>query len=84
MFISRPVATNRHGALHGTACPFQAKQSNVFILLDIRFSRFTEANKNPLTYKPKKRPLLQPILKILCNFFQNGYSNKKPFTYKPN
>ena len=47
MFLSRSVVMNRHGALYGTACPFRAKQSNVFILLGIRFSRFTEANKKP-------------------------------------
>lgn len=42
---SHPV--HRHGALYGAAVPFRAKQSNVFILLGIRFSRFTEANKKP-------------------------------------
>ena len=47
VFISRSVVTNRHSALHGTACPSQAKQSNVFILLNIPFSRFAEANKKP-------------------------------------
>ena len=42
IFISCSVVTNRHGALHGAACPFRAKQSNVFILLGIRFSKNTE------------------------------------------
>ena len=42
IFISRSVITNRRGALHGAACPFRAKQSNVFILLGILFSKDTE------------------------------------------
>ena len=32
------LSTARHGALHGTAFPFQAKQSNVFILLYVVFN----------------------------------------------
>ena len=55
MFISRSVVTNRRGALYGTACPFRAKQSNVFILLGIRFSRFTEANKTPSLISRNKK-----------------------------
>ena len=46
MFISRSVVTNRHGALHGTACPFRAKQSNIFILLGMYFSMCNEGKKN--------------------------------------
>ena len=60
---------HRHGALYGAAFPFRAKQSNVFILPVCSFQGASKGRKNPLTYKPKKRPLLQPILKILCNFF---------------
>lgn len=35
-------------------------------------------DEKPLTYKPKKRPLLQPILKILCIFFKMVVRIKSP------
>ena len=73
---SHPV--HRHGALHGAAFPFRAKQSNVFILPVCSFQGASKGRKNPLTYKPKKRPLLQPILKILCIFFKMVVRIKSP------
>ena len=46
----------RHGILHGTAFPSQAEQSNVFILLNIWFSRNTEwQNKKPSIYQVTKK-----------------------------
>ena len=62
--ISCSVITNRHGALYGTAFPFQAEQSNVFILLGMYFSMYSKGKKNPLTYKPKN-------MGELCMFFKN-------------
>ena len=56
LFTQHSVVTNRLGVLYGTALPFQAEQGNVFILLDIKFSRFTKSNFFSFTYKPKKRP----------------------------
>ena len=56
VFISRSVVTNRHGALHGTACPSQAKQSNVFILLGMNFSMCIEERKTPSLISRKNIP----------------------------
>jgi hypothetical protein len=51
ILASHPV--DRHGALHGTAYPFRAKQSNVFILPVCSFQGTLKGKKKPLTDKPK-------------------------------
>lgn len=73
LFTLHSVVTNRLGVLYGTALPFQAEQGNVFILLDIKFSRFKIEEKKPFMYKVTKTVFYNHFWKIF-------YKNKK-FVY---
>ena len=61
LFTQHSVVTNRLGVMYGTALPFQAEQGNVFILLDIKFSRFTKSNFFPSPISRKKDLFMRKI-----------------------
>ena len=80
LFTLHSVVTNRLGVLYGTALPFQAEQGNVFILLDIKFSRFTKKVQYPLTFKPLKMTFYNLNFKTFL-FLYNCTIIKYNFTY---
>ena len=77
IFPSHPI--DRYGALYGTAFPFRAKQSNVFILPVCSFQG-TLKGKKKLLLISRKMGVFAPLF---SKIFEENFQMKNPLTYKP-